>query len=266
MRNGNVGLMNLDREVEDVVLVEVVVVASTIDILRLEECTVSIVVTDCSDTQKASDQAWGPETTSWESAAPIAEADRNEEKKDSVETDKAAEEIAALPEETPAKEPEKEPEEEDNTQTYVEYLASKVSNAFSIGEARKPDQSEWEGKTAILKKARGVQEALFGEKATEKSKTSASKKTSAPKKVILEIEQRFTPVRSGRGGERGGRGGRGGDRERGTGERGGRGRGDGTPRGRGRGEDRGRGRATSGRGRGNVKVDVTDTNAFPALG
>lgn len=159
----------------------------------------------------------------------------------------------------------KEPEEEDNTQTYIDYLASKMSNTFSIGEARKADQSEWEGKTALLKKARGVEETLFGETSSQKSKSSSSsKKTSAPKKVILEIEQRFTPIRSGRGSERGGRGG-----ARGTGERGGRGRGEGAPRGRGRGEDRGRGRTTGGvsrGGRGTQAIDVADTNAFPALG
>jgi plasminogen activator inhibitor 1 RNA-binding protein len=247
--------------VEDAEAREAVVVNMT-DTLKPEECMFPIVSTNDRDTQKATDQAWGPETTSWESAAPIAEADRNAEKKEDVEAPPPEETPAAA--DTPAKEPEKEPEEEDNTQTYAEWLANKNSTTFSVGAIRKPDQSEWEGKTALLKKERGVQEALFGETTAQKSKSSSSKKSAVPKKVVLEIEQRFTPIRSGRGTERGGRGG-----SRGTGDRGGRGRGDGAPRGRGRGDDRGRGRGSgySREGRGGAKtIDVADTNAFPALG
>lgn len=140
-----------------------------------------------------------------------------------------------------------------------------MKSDFSINEVRKADQSKWEATTSLVsKKARQVEEALFGEKPAEKTKTSSTKK-SAPKKVVLEIEQRFTPIRSGRGGDRGGRG-----ASRGTGERSGRGRGDGAPRGRGRGEDRGgrgRGGASSRGGRGGSQgINVADTEAFPALG
>lgn len=142
-----------------------------------------------------------------------------------------------------------------------------MKSDFSINEVRKADQSKWEATTSLIsKKVRQVEEALFSEKATEKSKSSSSStKKSAPKKVVLEIEQRFTPIRSGRGGDRGGRGG-----SRGTGERGGRGRGEGAPRGRGRGEDRGgrgRGGASSRGGRGGSQgINVADPEAFPALG
>jgi plasminogen activator inhibitor 1 RNA-binding protein len=232
------------------------------------------------DTQKATTQGWGNETTSWESAEPIAEADRKEEKKDAEEPSTAPEETVV---EEDAKAPEKEPEEEEQTITYDEWLSTQKKPDFST-EIRKPDQSKWEGATSLLnKKARVVEESLFGETSSQKPKsTSSSTKKSAPKKVVLEIEQRFTPIRSGRGGERGGRGG-----SRGTGDRGdrpergersdrgsGRGRPDGDrPRGRGRGEDRGgRGRSAStrgvgGGGRGGAQtIDVADTNAFPALG
>ena len=121
----------------------------------------------------------------------------------------------------------------------------------------------------LNKKDRASEDSLFGESSAQKIKTSSSTKKSGSKKVVLEIEQRFTPIRSGRGG--GDRGGRGGG-SRGSSDRGGRGRGDSTPRGRGRGEDRGstRGRGGSGRGvRGGAGVrpiDVADTAAFPALG
>jgi len=218
----------------------------------------------CRDTQKAVDQGWGNEATSWESAAPIAEADREAEKKDAGEATTAPE-----ADDTPAKEAEKEPEEEP-TQTYADYLASQMKSGFSISEVRKADQSKWEATTSLLnKKARPVDEALFGEKTAEKTPKSTSTKK-APKKVILDIEQRFTPApRGGRGEGRGGRGGRGGSGEsRGSG----RGRGDGTSRGRGRGEDRGaRGRGGAGGsirgGRGGAQtIDVADTEAFPALG
>lgn len=146
-----------------------------------------------------------------------------------------------------------------------------MKSGFSINETRKPDQSKWEATTSLLnKKARQVEEALFGEKTAEKNTKTASTRKSAPKKVVLDIEQRFTPApRGGRGEGRGGRGGRGGSGEfRGSG----RGRGDGTSRGRGRGEDRGsRGRGGAGGstrgGRGGAQtIDVADTNAFPALG
>ena len=128
----------------------------------------------------------------------------------------------------------------------------------------------------MSKKARAVEDSLFGEASAQKTRSTSTTKKSAPKKIVVEIEQRFTPIRSGRGGDRGGRGGdrggerggRGGDR---GGERGGRGRGEGgssAPRGRGRGEDRGgRGRAggiRGGRG-GSHTIDVADTTAFPAL-
>lgn len=217
------------------------------------------------DSQKAVDQGWGKEATSWESAAPIAEADRQAEK---IE----ASEATAVPdaEEPSPQETEKEPEEEP-TQTYADYLASQMKTGFSIAEVRKPDQTKWEASTSLLsKKARQVEEALFGEKTSEKSSKSTATKKTAPKKVVLDIEQRFTPApRGGRGEGRGGRGGRGGSGEsRGTG----RGRGDGTSRGRGRGEDRGtRGRGGAGGstrgGRGGAQtIDVADTNAFPALG
>lgn len=232
------------------------------------------------DTQKATNQGWGNEATSWESAEPLAEADRNEEKKDAEEPTTAPE--GTVVEET-TKEPEREPEEADNTMTYDEYLASQKKLNVSNTDIRKPDQSQWEGTTSLLKsKARALEDTFFGESSAQKTKSSStSTKKSAPKKVVLEIEQRFTPIRSGRGGDRGGRGGyRGtGDRaERGDrperGERSdrgsGRGRGDSDrPRGRGRGDDRGgRGRGASTRGgRGGAQtIDVADTKAFPALG
>ena len=228
---------------------------------------------DDRDTQKATNQGWGNEATSWESAEPIAEADRNAEKKDADEPTTAPEETTV---EEPVKEPVKEPEEEDNTQTYDEWMASQKKLDVPT-DVRKPDQSKWEGTTSLLtKKARTLDDALFGESTAQKTKSSSSTtaKKSAPKKVVLEIEQRFTPIRSGRGGDRGGRGGFRGTGDRGDrperGERGGRGRGEGDrPRGRGRGEDRGgRGRGGSTRGSrgGGQTIDVADTTAFPALG
>jgi plasminogen activator inhibitor 1 RNA-binding protein len=249
-----------ERPVEDVV-------ANMTDILQLDECMFFnwTLLMPCRDSQKAVEQGWGHEATSWESAAPIAEADREAEKKEAGEATSAPE-----AEDSAAKEAEKEPEEE-QIQTYADYLANQMKTGFSIGEVRKADQSKWEATTSILnKKVRQVEEALFGEKTNDKTPKSTSTKKTAPKKVVLDIEQRFTPApRGGRGEGRGGRGGRGASSEsRGAG----RGRGDGTSRGRGRGEDRGsRGRggasgSTRG-GRGGAQtIDVADTNAFPALG
>jgi plasminogen activator inhibitor 1 RNA-binding protein len=232
------------------------------DIQLLDECpSLRFYITDeHRDTQKATDQAWGNEATSWESAAPIAEADHNEEKKEIDEPPAVPEEVTTGGATT--QENEKQPEEEEQKQTYAEWLANKNKSDFMIHEARKPDQSKWEGSTSLLaKKNRTVEEGLFGEGegSAQKVKTTTSAKKTAPKKVVLEIEQRFTPIRSGRGGDKGGRGG-----SRGSGERGGRGRGDGPSRGRGRGEG-------SGRGRGGNRIDaqtidVADTTAFPALG
>ena len=247
-------------------LVEAVVVNMT-DTPPLDGCMVPLSTSadGVRDSQKAVDQGWGNESTSWESAAPIAEADREAEKKEAGEATTSPD--AA---ETSAPEPEKEPEEEP-TQTYADYLASQAKSGFPVAEIRKPDQSKWEATTSLLnKKARQVEEPLFGEKPSEKTVKSTSTKKTAPKKVVLDIEQRFTPAaRGGRGEGRGGRGGRGGSGEsRGTP----RGRGDGVSRGRGRGEDRGtRGRGGAGGstrgGRGGAQtIDVADTNAFPALG
>ena len=195
-----------------------------------------------------------------------SEADAAAEKKEAGEATSVPE-----PEDSTAKEADKEPEEEP-TQTYADYLASQMKSGFSIGEVRKADQTKWEATTSLLsKKARQVEEALFGEKTNEKTtKSTSTTKKAAPKKVVLDIEQRFTPApRGGRGDGRGGRGGRGGSGEsRGSG----RGRGDGISRGRGRGEDRGaRGRggaggSTRGGRGGGQTIDVADTNAFPALG
>ena len=282
-RTAIVKLILLLRRVEVAAEVAGVVVNLT-DIPQLEECTFPsflAIVDNDRDTPKATNQGWGNQATSWESAEPIAEADRKEEKKDADEPTTAPEETAV---EEPAKEPEKEPEEEEQTITYDEWIATQKKPNFST-EIRKPDQSQWEATTSLLKaKARTIDDTLFGESSAQKTKsTTSSTKKSAPKKVVLEIEQRFTPIRSGRGGDRGGRGGyrgtsergdRGGDRPE-RGERsergGGRGRGDGDrPRGgRGRGEDRG-GRARGGNtrgGRGGAQtIDVADTTAFPALG
>lgn len=280
----NVILKKPVQEVEAVAVEVLLAVVNMTDIPLLGECTsqVSIYSNLSRDTQKATNQGWGNEATSWESAAPIAEADRNEEKKDADEPTTATEDGAPAAEQTgAAKEPEKEvEEEEEQTQTYADWLASKSKSDFQINEVRKPDQSKWEAATSVLnKKARALEETVFGETSAQKTRSTSSSATkkSAPKKVVLEIEQRFTPIRSGRGSDRGGRGGERGGRggsERGE-YRGGRGRGEGgssAPRGRGRGEDRGgRGRGgastrgSGGRG-GSQTIDVADTNAFPALG
>lgn len=240
------------------------VAVNSTDILLLDECTCSkCTVADWyRDTQKATNQGWGNQTTSWESAAPIAEADREEEKKDEGE---AAATATARPEETAAeagtvpKEFEKESGEEEQTQTYAEWLAGQEKSEFSIAEARKPDQSKWESATSLLgKKIRADDDMLYSkpsENSGQKTRTVSTTKKSASKKVVVEIEQRFTPIRSDK---RGGRG-----AGRGTSERGS------APRGRGRGEDRGRGRGVSNRGRGGggaQTIDVADTTAFPALG
>ena len=81
-----------------------------------------------------------------------------------------------------------------------------MKTGFSIGEVRKADQTKWEATTSILnKKVRQVEEALFGEKTNDKTPKSTSTKKTAPKKVVLDIEQRFTPApRGGRGEGRGG--------------------------------------------------------------
>ena len=130
-----------------------------------------------------------------------------------------------------------------------------MESSFSINESRKPDQSQWEKSTTLLtKKEQVIEDSLFGEGLKKETKaTQSSSKKSAPKKVVVEIEQRFTPIRSGRGGDRGGRGGYSGERGRGG------------TRGRGRDERGGRGRGGRG-GRGAADtIDVADTTAFPAL-
>jgi len=239
------------------------------------------------DTQKATNQGWGDETTAWESAEPIAEADRKEEKKEAdegtVAAGKPTEEAAA-----PA-EPEKEPEPEDNTLTYAEWLAAKTTGKSDLAAhpVRQTDQSKWATvQSVISKKDKVVDDALFGEATTggQKTRSVSTSTKKASKKIVVEIEQRFTPIRSDRrGGDRGGRGaerssrgsgegrgagrGRGGeDRDRPLAPRGerGRGRADGE-RGYG-GRGGGRGGRGGGRSSGPTTVDVNDETAFPALG
>src|SRR2546423_6952436 len=145
-----------ERLVEHGQLVEAVVVNMT-DTPLLDGCMVPLSTSADSvrDSQKAVDQGWGNESTSWESAAPIAEADREAEKKEAGEATTSPE--AA---ETSAREPEKEPEEEP-TQTYADYLASQAKSGFPVAEIRKPDQSKWEATTSLLNKKVTQVEALF---------------------------------------------------------------------------------------------------------
>ena len=248
---------------------------------------VKCIVVMCRDTQKATNQGWGDETTAWESAEPIAEADRNEEKKEAGETTTVPTPAAKATEEPVAPaEPEKEPEPEDNTLTYAEWLAAKAADKSDCGAhpIRQTDQSKWaSAQSVISKKDRAVDDNLFGEATTggQKTRSVSTSAKKAPKKVIIEIEQRFTPLRSDRrGGDRGGRGGerssrgvgegragRGGeDRDRPSAPRGerGRGRADGERGYAGRGGGRG-GRGV-GRSSGPTTVDVYDKTAFPALG
>ena len=249
--------------------------------------TVKCIRLICRDTQKATNQGWGDETTAWESAEPIAEADRNEEKKDADATTTTPAPAAKATEEPAAPaEPEKEPEPEDHTLTYTEWLAAKATDKsdFAAQPIRQTDQSKWaHTQSVISKKDRAVDDGLFGEATTgaQKSRSVSTSAKKAPKKVIIEIEQRFTPLRSDRrGGDRGGRGGerssrgvgegragRGGeDRDRPSVPRGerGRGRADGERGYAGRGG--GRGGRVVGRPSGPTTVDVHDKAAFPALG
>jgi len=176
---------------------------------------VKCIVVMCRDTQKATNQGWGDETTAWESAEPIAEADRNEEKKEAGETTTVPTPAAKATEEPVAPaEPEKEPEPEDNTLTYAEWLAAKAADKSDYGAhpIRQTDQSKWaSAQSVISKKDRAVDDNLFGEATTggQKTRSVSTSAKKAPKKVIIEIEQRFTPLRSDRrGGDRGGRGGK----------------------------------------------------------
>jgi plasminogen activator inhibitor 1 RNA-binding protein len=138
--------------------------------------------------------------------------------------------------------------------TYKEWLDQnqKKSDSASL---RQPDQSKWSAtKELTSKKAR--EDDLPKE---DPARTKSSSKKAPAKKVFVEIEQVFTPVRSE------GRGGRGGSRgvPRGTGERGARG---GGGRGRGRGGPVAAGTRGGARGQSAQTIDVADPDAFPALG
>lgn len=243
-------------EVVEALEVQEVVDVNSTDIPLLDECMsrhLNFLMNR--DTQKATEQGWGHEATSWESAQPIAEADREQEKKEANEPTSAPEEAA----DGTVKEVEPEKEEEPEPMTYKEWLEQNKKKAEeAAANVRQPDQTQWEAaKELVSKKAREAKEALLGSESAQKTKTAtaaSSKKTSGPKKVLVDIEQIFSPVRSERGGR--GRGG-----ARGTGERGGRGRGRGEG-GRGRGGAAGRG----GRGGSSQTINVADTEAFPALG
>src|SRR5437667_2578557 len=112
--------MNPIKGVEGADPVEVVAVSST-DILLLDDCMITIALTLIyRDTPKATNQGWGDDVTAWESAAPIAEAERDAEKEETEQPTIAPEDTPASAAET-SKEPEKEPQEEDQTQTYADW-------------------------------------------------------------------------------------------------------------------------------------------------